>query len=189
MIAEDGCWERLLRRAADKAAEKSCWEKLLTKAAEKSCGEKLLKRAAEKSCRKKLLRKAAEKSCWEKGCSSKMLLLLKIYFFFRRVGLVDWIGRQPSRHFVLVGRTTLWIFHVAEQPSTQKVNVGRWKLWWNANFLDGRATFNAKSQRRTLKTAVNANFTRARATLNAKSDRPTLKTVAKCKFYTCPSNL
>ena len=144
--AEKGCWEKLLRRAADKscwerllrkAAEKSCWERLLRKAAEKSCWEELLRRAAEKGCWEELLRKSAEKSCWDR-CSSKILLLFKISSFpFRRVGLVGRGGRQPSRHFVLVGRP---------------------KLWWNAIFHVAQATLNAKSDRRTPKTVVKCKF-------------------------------
>ena len=168
MIAEKSCWEELLR----KAAEKSCWERLLRRAAEKSCWERLLRKAAEKSCWEELLRKAAEKTCWEELLrpllSSKMLLLLKISsFLFRRVGLVGRGGRQPSRHFVLVGRPKLWwnanswarratlnaksdrrtpktvvkckFFTLPKQPLTQKVIVGRPKLWWNTNFLDCRS--------------------------------------------------
>ena len=76
-MAEDGSWEKLLR----KAAKKSCWEELLRKAAEKSCWEELLRRAAENSCWEELLRKAAENSCWErllrraaeKGCWKELL--------------------------------------------------------------------------------------------------------------------
>ena len=151
--AEKGCWEKLLRRAAEKgcwekllrkSAEKSCWEELLRKAAEKGCWEKLLRRAAEKSCWERLLRKSAEKSCWDR-CSSKMLLLFKISsFLFRRVGLVGRGGRQPG------GR----------QPSHHFVLVGRPKLWWNANSWARRATLNAKSDRRTPKTVVKCNFSR-----------------------------
>ena len=128
IAAEKSCWEELLRRAAEKscwekllrkAAENSCWEKLLRIAAEKGCWEELLRKAAEKSCWEELLRRAAEKSCWERlpfenAAPLKMLLLFKISsIFFRRVGLVGRGGRQPSRHFVLVGRP---------------------ELWWNANF-------------------------------------------------------
>ena len=61
MIAENGCWEWLLKVAA----ETGCWEDLLRMAAEKSCWEELLRAAAENGCWEELLRMAAEKSCWE----------------------------------------------------------------------------------------------------------------------------
>ena len=91
-------------------------------------------------------RKAAEKSCWEELLRERLpfqnaALLSKSLLFFRRVGLVDSTGRQPSRHFVLVGRSKLVkckFFRWPRQPSRHFVLVGRSKLWWNATFLDGR---------------------------------------------------
>ena len=81
------------------------------------------------------------------------------FFFLRRVGLVDTGGRQPSRHFLVVGRPILWemqILHMSlatlsslrarRTPKTvvkcefctcqsrHFVLVGRPKLWRNAKF-------------------------------------------------------
>ena len=88
-VAEKGCgewrkaagrWERLLRKAPLKkvVAQKGCWERLLRKAAEKSCCGRLLRQAAAKGCWERLL---TEKGCWdrllrkaaEKGCCERLL--------------------------------------------------------------------------------------------------------------------
>ncbi len=73
----------------------------------------LLRMAAEVGCCGWLLRLAVEDGCSlkaaEKGCSSKMLILLKhIFLFLSRVGSAGHGGIQPSRHFVLLGRPKLW---------------------------------------------------------------------------------
>ena len=74
-----------------KAAEDRCF----LKAAEDGCSSK----AAEDGCSSKAA---------EKGCPSKMLLLLKKFFFFwPGVGLAGHGGKH-SRHFVLLGLSKLW---------------------------------------------------------------------------------
>ena len=179
--AEKGCWERLLRQAAEKgcwerllrkAAEKGCWEGLLRKAAEKGCWERLLRKAAKKGCWERLLRKAAEKGCWqellfENAPPLKMLLLFKISsLFFRRVGLVGRGGRQPSHHFVLVGRP---------------------KLWWNANFSRCRSNPLVTSCSSDAQNCGEMQiFHVAEATLSSFRAHRAPKTVVKCKFMSCP---
>ena len=124
------CWEELLRMAENDCAEKSCWELL----------------------RMIVLTRAAEN-----GCGSR--LLKNFFFFLRRVGLVDTGGRQPSRHFLVVGRPI---------------------LWWNANFTH--------VPRNPLVTSCSSDAQNCgemrilHMSLSSLRARRTSKTVAKCKI-------
>ena len=139
MVAEKSCWEWLLRRAA----EKGCWEELLIMAAEKSCWEELLK-------------------------FEKLLLFFEFSLFFRRVGFVDCGGRQPSRHFVLLGRP---------------------KLWWNANLSRrGSNLLVTSCSSDAQKCGEMQKFLIADATFSSFRARRTPKTVVKCEFAAGPRN-
>ena len=112
---------------------------------------------------KRIREKTAEKDCYSKF-SEKVLKY--ILFLSGRRDRTCGFGNPFVTSCVSDAQNCgkMQIFHVAERPFTQKVIVGRSKLWYNANFSRGRAT------------------------LNAKSDRRMLKTVVKCKFLTSPSD-